>query len=68
MEIKEIYVLQGPRDSNDIITAEDREMLYNVEWKVGYNSTRAGARLVGPAPKWARTTGGEAGSHPSNYN
>lgn len=67
MDVKEIYVLQGPHDSDDIMTGEDRDMLYSFEWEIGYNSTRTGARLVGPAPKWARKSGGEAGSHPSNY-
>ncbi|KAF4121458.1 urea carboxylase [Geosmithia morbida] len=66
-DIKEIYVMQGPHDSQDIMTDADREMLYNTMWKVGYNSSRTGVRMVGPAPQWARTDGGEGGSHPSNY-
>ncbi|KAF2092497.1 urea carboxylase [Rhizodiscina lignyota] len=65
--IKEVYVMQGPHDSADIMTAEDREMLYNTLWRVGHNSNRTGIKLIGPAPKWARSDGGEAGSHPSNY-
>lgn len=67
MDVREIYVLQGPHDSDEIMTAEDRYMLYNTDWKVGHNSSRTGVRLLGPTPKWARETGGEAGSHPSNY-
>ncbi|KAH8892168.1 urea carboxylase [Thozetella sp. PMI_491] len=67
LPINEIYVLQGPHDSKDIMTAEDREMLYSTEWKVGHNSSRTGVRLLGPVPRWARKDGGEAGSHPSNY-
>ena len=31
-------------------------------------SNRLGIRLEGPAPKWARTDGGEGGSHPSNVH
>ena len=31
-------------------------------------SNRLGVRLEGPAPKWARTDGGEGGSHPSNVH
>ena len=67
MAIKEVYVMQGPHDSQDIMTAEDRDMLYSTPWNVGHNSSRTGIRMVGPAPQWARTNGGEAGSHPSNY-
>lgn len=67
MNVKEVYVLQGPHDSDDIMTEGDREMLYKTKWKVGHNSSRTGVRLLGPAPQWARTDGGDAGSHPSNY-
>jgi urea carboxylase len=67
LDIKEIYVMQGPHDSFDIMTAQDREMLYNTAWKVGHNSNRTGIKLIGPIPQWARQDGGEAGSHPSNY-
>ena len=66
-DIKEVYVMQGPHDSSDIMTASDREMLYSTPWKIGHNSNRTGIKLIGPAPKWARKDGGEAGSHPSNY-
>ncbi|KAI0459236.1 urea carboxylase [Xylaria acuta] len=67
MRVEEVYVLQGPHDSEDIMTTEDRNMLYGTKWKVGHNSSRSGVRLLGPAPQWARQSGGEAGSHPSNY-
>lgn len=67
MEVSRIHVMQGPHDSDEIMTAEDRDMLYSTEWKVGHNSNRTGVQLLGPAPQWARNDGGEAGSHPSNY-
>ncbi|KAI1741537.1 urea carboxylase [Xylaria scruposa] len=67
MSVEEVHVLQGPHDSEDIMTAEDRNMLYHTKWKVGHNSSRSGVKLLGPAPQWARKSGGEAGSHPSNY-
>ncbi|KAL2443999.1 Urea amidolyase [Exophiala dermatitidis] len=67
MEVSEIYVMQGPHDSDDIMTKDDRDMLYSALWTVGHNSSRTGVRLVGSAPRWARTDGGEGGSHPSNY-
>ena len=63
----EVYVLQGPHDTSDIMTDPDREMLYGTDWKVGHNSSRTGVRLEGPTPQWARASGGEGGSHPSNY-
>lgn len=66
-EFTDIYVLQGPHDSSDIMTSSDREMLYNSTWEVGHNSSRTGIRLLGGTPQWARMDGGEAGSHPSNY-
>lgn len=65
-DVKEVYVMQGPHDSEDIMTAGDLEMMYTTDWKVGHNSNRTGIKLIGPAPKWARKDGGEAGSHPSN--
>ncbi|KAI1492250.1 urea carboxylase [Biscogniauxia mediterranea] len=61
-----LYVMQGPHDSDDYITASGREKLYNTEWKVSHNSSRTGIRLIGPAPEWARVDGGAGGAHPSN--
>jgi hypothetical protein len=34
--------------------------------KISHNASRSGIRLVGPSPKWARSSGGEGGAHPSN--
>lgn len=64
--IKEVYCMHGPHDSDDFMTTKDREMLYSTEWKIGHNSNRTGIRLVGPVPEWSRKDGGEGGSHPSN--
>ncbi|KAI5920351.1 urea carboxylase [Camillea tinctor] len=61
-----LYVMQGPHDSDDYITASGRDKLYNTEWKVSHNSSRTGIRLIGPAPEWARADGGVGGAHPSN--
>lgn len=58
--------MQGPHDSDDFMTAKDREMLYTYKWQIGHNSNRTGIRLIGPAPEWGRKDGGEGGSHPSN--
>ena len=64
----EIGVLYGPHGAPEFFTNEDIEMLFATDWKVHYNSSRTGIRLVGPKPKWAREDGGEAGLHPSNIH
>lgn len=62
-----VYCLSGPHDSPDIMTAADLEAIYSSEWTVSHQASRIGVRLHGPQPQWARKTGGEGGSHPSNY-
>ncbi|MGK3961466.1 5-oxoprolinase/urea amidolyase family protein [Sorangium sp. So ce1667] len=64
----ELAVLDGPHGAPDFLTREGIEQLYEAEWEVHYHSARTGVRLVGPAPRWARTDGGEAGLHPSNLH
>ncbi|WP_437949517.1 urea carboxylase [Sorangium sp. So ce296] len=64
----ELAVLDGPHGAPDFLTDEGIEQLYSAEWEVHYHSARTGVRLVGPAPAWARTDGGEAGLHPSNLH
>ncbi|SFN99186.1 urea carboxylase [Nitrosospira briensis] len=64
----EIGVLYGPHGAPDFFTEEDIQTLFAIEWKVHYNSSRSGVRLIGPKPRWARTDGGEAGLHPSNIH
>ncbi|WP_437893132.1 5-oxoprolinase/urea amidolyase family protein [Sorangium sp. So ce124] len=64
----ELAVLDGPHGAPDFLTRDGIEQLYEAEWEVHYHSARTGVRLVGPAPRWARTDGGEAGLHPSNLH
>ncbi|HEY5706951.1 MAG TPA: urea carboxylase [Terrimicrobiaceae bacterium] len=64
----EIGVLYGPHGAPDFFTQEDTEIFFETDWKVHYNSSRTGVRLIGPKPKWARKDGGEAGLHPSNIH
>jgi urea carboxylase len=64
----EIEVLYGPHGAPDFFTSEDIETFFAADWKVHYNSSRTGVRLIGPKPKWARKDGGEAGLHPSNIH
>ncbi|PHH91281.1 hypothetical protein CDD83_1091 [Cordyceps sp. RAO-2017] len=62
-----VFCLSGPHDSPDIMTAKGVETVYSSDWTVSHQSSRIGVRLHGPPPGWARPTGGEGGSHPSNY-
>ena len=62
-----IYVMHGPHDSDEFITAAGRRTIYTNSWKIDHNCSRTGIRLVGPRIEWARKNGAEAaGSHPSN--
>ncbi|HEY0798623.1 MAG TPA: DUF2118 domain-containing protein, partial [Candidatus Baltobacteraceae bacterium] len=63
-----VRVLAGPHGAPDFFTPEDIAMIVGTAWKVHYNSSRTGIRLVGPKPQWARRDGGEAGLHPSNIH
>ncbi|KAM3460987.1 hypothetical protein NHJ6243_005434 [Beauveria neobassiana] len=67
LDLTKIYCLSGPHDSPDIMTTSDVEAIYSSEWSVSHQVSRTGVRLDGPRPQWARKTGGEGGSHPSNY-
>ncbi|MGH8762455.1 MAG: urea carboxylase [Nitrosospira sp.] len=64
----EIGVLYGPHGAPDFFTDADIQAFFTVDWKVHYNSSRSGVRLIGPKPHWARSDGGEAGLHPSNIH
>lgn len=64
----EIAVTYGPQGAPDFFTDKDIETFFSAEWKVHYNSSRTGIRLIGPKPEWARDDGGEAGLHPSNIH
>ncbi|KAI1759909.1 AHS2-domain-containing protein [Hypoxylon sp. FL1150] len=65
-DVESIYVMHGPHDSDDYITASGRHTIYSSDWAVDYNCNRTGIRLVGPQIEWARAHGGGGGSHPSN--
>ena len=64
----EIGVVYGPHGAADFFTNEDIKEFFKASWEVHFNSSRTGVRLVGPAPKWAREDGGDAGLHPSNIH
>lgn len=64
----EIGVFYGPHGAPDFFTEEDISDFFRTDWRVHYNSSRTGIRLIGPKPRWARQDGGEAGLHPSNIH
>lgn len=64
----DIKVIYGPHGAPDFLTDEDIEEFFAANWEIHYNSSRTGIRLIGPRPEWARSTGGEAGLHPSNIH
>lgn len=64
----QLRVIYGPHGAPDFFTEQDIETFFNSDWEVHYNSSRTGIRLIGPKPAWARTSGGEAGMHPSNIH
>ncbi len=67
-EVMELRVIYGPHGAPDFFTDADISEFFASEWKVHYNSSRTGVRLIGPKPAWARPSGGEAGMHPSNIH
>lgn len=64
----QLRVIYGPHGAPDFFTNEDITTLFAHAWEVHYNSSRTGVRLIGPKPAWARSSGGEAGMHPSNIH
>lgn len=64
----QLRVIYGPHGAPDFFTDNDINTFFSTDWEVHYNSSRTGVRLIGPKPEWARTSGGEAGMHPSNIH
>src|SRR2546428_22823 len=62
----EIEAMRGPQADPDYMTAEDMEFFFSHAWKIDRNSNRMGVRLESHEWRWARTSGGVAGGHPSN--
>ncbi|EWH09056.1 urea amidolyase-like protein [Catenovulum agarivorans DS-2] len=63
-----VRVVYGPHGAPDFFIEQDIQTIQSHTWKIHYNSSRTGIRLIGPKPQWARETGGEAGLHPSNIH
>src|SRR5690606_39239080 len=64
----QLRVVYGPHGAPDFFTDQDIAQFFAQDWEVHYNSSRTGVRLIGPKPQWARSSGGEAGMHPSNIH
>ncbi|HEY0805349.1 MAG TPA: carboxyltransferase domain-containing protein, partial [Pseudonocardiaceae bacterium] len=63
-----LRVLAGPHGAPEHLTPAGVDALFASTWTVDHRADRTGVRLVGPAPQWARSDGGEAGLHPSNIH
>ncbi|RWR34458.1 5-oxoprolinase/urea amidolyase family protein [Sinirhodobacter populi] len=63
-----LSVVYGPHGAPDFFRDSDIATLFSTEYEVHFNSARTGVRLIGPAPDWARSDGGDAGLHPSNIH
>src|SRR5690606_31263041 len=53
-DVVELRVLYGPHGAPDFFTDGDIAEFFSSIWKVHYNSSRTGVRLIGPKPAWAR--------------
>lgn len=62
----ELEVTVSAQWSDEFVTQEGMKALLDAEWTATAASNRSGLRLEGPQVQWARTDGGEGGSHPSN--
>ncbi len=63
-----IRVIPGPHGAPDYLSLDGIQELFDAQWRLDHRSDRTGVRLLGPAPRWARPDGGEAGLHPSNIH
>lgn len=63
-----IGVIPGPHCTGQFLDPGYLQQLTETNWEIHFNSSRTGVRLIGPAPKWTREDGGEAGLHPSNIH
>jgi urea carboxylase len=63
-----IRVIPGPHGAPEYLTEAGAQALFETPWRLDHRSDRTGLRLVGPAPRWSREDGGEAGLHPSNIH
>ena len=63
-----LRVVPGPHGAPEYFTDDALADLFAAQWSVDHRSDRTGIRLVGPAVRFARPDGGEAGLHPCNIH
>lgn len=63
-----LHCLAGPHCDAEFVTPDGCDEFFSAKWKVSSASNRMGTRLEGPPIGWARESGGEGGSHPSNIH
>lgn len=63
-----LHCLAGPHCDAEFVTPDGCDEFFSAKWKVSSASNRMGIRLEGPPIGWARESGGEGGSHPSNIH
>ncbi|MBR7834409.1 5-oxoprolinase/urea amidolyase family protein [Actinospica durhamensis] len=63
-----LRVIPGPHGAPDYFTGDALAELFAAVWTVDHRSDRTGTRLAGPAVRFARDDGGEAGLHPCNIH
>ena len=63
-----LRVIPGPHGAPEYFADDALADLFAADWKVDHRSDRTGIRLVGPAVRFARPDGGEAGLHPCNIH
>lgn len=61
----DLLAMPGPHDEGYLADDFIKEF-YETTFKVSHNAARGGIRLIGPRPRWARSSGGQGGAHPSN--
>ncbi|HEV2637998.1 MAG TPA: 5-oxoprolinase/urea amidolyase family protein [Actinocrinis sp.] len=63
-----LRVIPGPHGAPDYFDGAALADLFAARWQVDHRSDRTGIRLAGPAVRFARADGGEAGLHPCNIH
>jgi urea carboxylase len=63
-----LRVIPGPHGAPDYFADDALADLFAADWSVDHRSDRTGIRLAGPAVRFARADGGEAGLHPCNIH
>ena len=63
-----LRVIPGPHGAPEYFDAAALADFFAADWSVDHRSDRTGIRLAGPAVRFARPDGGEAGLHPCNIH